>query len=111
MLQQEFHKFKLMYHDLTIDFINRTDLQTLKLENDNLLIEKNEVGLRLNQVKTDALEKEVRLNNELQKFKQELRQKEDEFKVRLEEMGKSNAKIVAIMEVRLTFAAFWATLF
>lgn len=89
----------LNYH---VTFV-RTDLQTMKLENDNLLMEKSELTLRLNQAKTDGLEKEIRLNNELQRVKLELRQKEDLLKVKVDEMDKSKDEMLMMMEVYTIF--------
>lgn len=82
-----------------LNLLHRTDLQTLKLENDNLLMEKSELALRLSQAKGDALEKEVRLTNELQRARQEMRQKEDMAKIQLDEISKASATANSIMEV------------
>ncbi|CAL8138242.1 unnamed protein product [Orchesella dallaii] len=81
--------------------ILKTDLQTMQLENDNLLAEKSELILRLNQVKADAIEKEIRLNNELQKVKQELRQREDLLKLQLEEMDVAKCAAIAAAQANI----------
>ncbi|ODM96997.1 GRIP and coiled-coil domain-containing protein 2 [Orchesella cincta] len=81
--------------------ILKTDLQTLQLENENLVTEKSELGLRLNQVKADAIEKEIRLNNDLQKAKQELRQREDLLKLQLDEMNVAKCAAIAASQANM----------
>ena len=57
----------------------------MKLENENLLMEKTEMSLKLKQTKTDLLEKEVRLSSESQKLRSDFRLKDAEVKKIIEE--------------------------
>lgn len=52
-------------------------MQTVKLENENLSMEKAETQLRLNQLKAELLEKDIKFNNEIQKLRQDSRQKDE----------------------------------
>ena len=70
---------------IILDRTCRSDLQTLRLENENLAMEKSELNLKLKQMKTELLEKEVRFNSEIQKLRSDLRLKETELKKIAEE--------------------------
>ena len=55
----------------------RSELFTLKLENENLGMEKADLTAKLNLLRAKNLESEVQLGNELQRLKQTLRENEE----------------------------------
>jgi hypothetical protein len=69
-------------------------------------MERAELGAKLSQVKTDAVEKEVALGNELHKVKQELRQKEFEMKERLEDAKLDRDTVTTSYKVLPPFSFF-----
>jgi hypothetical protein len=69
------------------------------LENENLTLERAELGVQLSQLKTDAIQKEVALGNELQKFRQELRQKDMEMKNMIESARTEKEAVITAYKV------------
>lgn len=80
---------------------SRSDYQTLKLENESLTMERAELGVQLNQLKADAIEKEISLGNELHTFRQDLRQKDIEMKNVLETAKTDKETVIAAYKVSL----------
>ncbi len=73
-------------------YLYRTDLHTLKLENETIVLERADLTGKLSQLKADNIEKEMQLNSEFQKLKQDFRDKDDQLQLKTLEIGHLNSK-------------------
>lgn len=69
-------------------------MKTLKLENEALSLERADLGLKLTQMKTEAVEKQLEHDNEIQKWKDTVKEKELQFQSALENAKIHNAAVV-----------------